>query len=220
MAIPLDILSDPICPWCYIGKARLERALAQRPNHPFEITWRPFQLNPEMPLEGMDRTAYLERKFGGPEGAKRVYTSIEDTAQADGLDVRFDLIQRTPNTLNAHRLIRWASPGEVQNAIVNNLFRAYFHNGIDISDPDALGDIAAKSGMERAVVVELLSGEADLEAVRREDQTAREAGVGGVPTFLVNGRHVVPGAQDTALWVRVIDELTSGLADAENSGVS
>lgn len=220
MAIPLDILSDPICPWCYIGKARLERALAQRPGHPFEITWRPFQLNPDMPPEGMDRVAYLERKFGGPEGAKRVYSSIEETAQAEGLEVRFDLIQRTPSTLNAHRLIRWARPGELQNAVVDSLFDAYFHRGVDISTPEALGDIADASGLERAVVLELLSGEADLEAVRHEDQTARAAGVGGVPTFLVNGRHVVPGAQDTALWLKVIDELVAGLDATENEVAS
>ena len=219
MNIRLDIISDPICPWCYIGKERLERALAERPNHPFAMMWRPFQLNPDMPREGMDRRDYLERKFGGPEGATRIYNSIEEAAKADGLPVRFDLMRRTPNTLDAHRLIRWAAPGAEQSAVVDALFDRYFVKGDDISDRDVLVDVAARAGLDGEVVSAALASEVDLDAVRQEDETARQAGVGGVPTFLLNGRHVITGAQEPELWIRVIDELLAGLAasDAERA---
>lgn len=212
MKISLDIISDPICPWCLIGKTRLEQAFAERPNHPFAVVWRPFQLNPEMPPGGMDRRAYLERKFGGPDGAGRVYGAIEETAKAEGLDVRFDLIARTPNTLDAHRLIRWAAPGPQQDAAVDALFDRYFFKGADIGAASVLAEIAGEIGLDAEAVAAALASDADREAVQHEDQTARRAGVGGAPTFLINGKHVVSGAQDAALWVRVIDELTQSLA--------
>ena len=211
-AIALDILSDPICPWCYIGKARLERAMTARPNHPFSIRWRPFQLNPDMAPEGMDRRAYLERKFGGPAGAARVYGAIEEAAASDGLPIDFAAIKRTPNTLDAHRLIGWAPAGPAQNAVVDALFERYFRPGEDIGDKAVLADVAEEAGLERQGIDVLLAGDADLDAVREEDAAARRAGISGVPTFLVNGRHVVPGAQAADLWVRIIDELLESLA--------
>lgn len=212
MKIRLDIISDPICPWCYIGKARLHKAFAERPHHPFWTSWRPFQLNPEMPRDGMDRRAYLEAKFGGPEGAKAVYSRIETTAEADGLPIRFDAIKRTPNTIDAHRVIRWAMPGDQQDAVVDGLFERYFLLGDDIGDRETLADVAATAGMERDAVLTALAGDVDRDAVRKENEAARSAGVSGVPTFIVNGKHVISGAQETALWVRVIDELAVGLA--------
>ncbi|MEM9096754.1 MAG: DsbA family oxidoreductase, partial [Pseudomonadota bacterium] len=209
MKIAIDILSDPICPWCYIGKTRLDQAMIERPDHPFEIRWRPFQLNPDMPAEGMDRRAYLERKFGGPEGAARVYGAIEQTAKDAGLQVRFDLIARTPNTIDAHRLIRWADSMDAQTPVVEDLFKRYFERGEDISDHGVLAEVAEIAGLDRAVIERLLATDTDSDAVREEDKTARGLGVSGVPTFIIDGRYVVPGAQDPELWVKTIDEITS-----------
>ncbi|MEL6279727.1 MAG: DsbA family oxidoreductase [Pseudomonadota bacterium] len=209
MKIAIDILSDPICPWCYIGKTRLDQAMIERPDHPFEIRWRPFQLNPDMPAEGMDRREYLERKFGGPEGAARVYGAIEQTAKDAGLQVRFDLIARTPNTIDAHRLIRWADSMDAQTPVVEELFKRYFERGEDISDHGVLAEVAEIAGLDRAVIERLLATDTDSDAVREEDKTARGLGVSGVPTFIIDGRYVVPGAQDPELWVKTIDEITS-----------
>ncbi|MEM9049314.1 MAG: DsbA family oxidoreductase [Pseudomonadota bacterium] len=205
--IPLDIISDPICPWCYIGKARFEAALQGRAG-PFDLRWRTFQLNPDMPAAGMDRTAYLDAKFGA-ENAKRFYARIADEAEAAGLDVRFDKIARTPNTLDAHRLIRWARSEGAQDAVVNALFRRYFREGEDISDPEVLLQTSAEAGMDPTLVKRLLEGEADRADVREEDRLAREMGVTGVPTFIIDGRYVLHGAQDTGTWHRVIEELST-----------
>ncbi|MEO1293562.1 MAG: DsbA family oxidoreductase, partial [Pseudomonadota bacterium] len=150
MSVTLDILSDPICPWCYIGKARLESALGKRAAAEapvaLDLQWRPFQLNPEMPADGMDRRAYLEAKFGGKEGAVRVYSAIQSAAEEDGLEIAFDKIERTPNTIDAHRLIRWARIDNAQNAVVDALFRRYFVEGDDISNPEVLTETAIAAG--------------------------------------------------------------------------
>ncbi len=212
--IKLDILSDPICPWCYIGKSYLDRALEAHPDHPFTIEWHPFQLNPDMPAEGMDRRAYLEAKFGGPEGAKQVYGRIEDTAKAAGLAIDFDAIQRTPNTLDAHRLIHWAGLEGRQTAVVTRLFKAYFEAGQDIGDTDVLVDIADGVGMDRNMTARLLAGDGDRDDIHARDAHARERGVTGVPTFVIANTHVVPGAQPPELWTQVLDEL--GQTDVEN----
>jgi predicted DsbA family dithiol-disulfide isomerase len=219
MMVPLDIFSDPICPWCFIGKSRLDRALAQKRDagvaSPFTITWRPFQLNPTMPREGMDRAAYLEAKFGGKEGARAVYSRIEATAREDGLDIAFDRIARTPNTIDAHRLLRWAALEGAQGPVVDALFDRYFQRGEDISDRALLVAIAREAGMDGDVTERLLAGEADLQEVRDEDAAAREAGLSGVPSFIINGRHLIPGAVDTEVWLKVIDELDDMLASAQ-----
>ncbi|MEM7718856.1 MAG: DsbA family oxidoreductase [Pseudomonadota bacterium] len=205
--VKLDIISDPICPWCYIGKTHLDRALEAHPDHPFTIEWHPFQLNPDMPAEGMDRTAYLEAKFGGPEGAKQVYGRIEATAKNAGLDVSFDKITRTPNTIDAHRLIHWAGLEGRQTATVTRLFKAYFEQGEDIGDHGVLLTIAEGVGMDRAMTERLLEGEADRADIQSRDAHARERGVTGVPTFVIANTHVVPGAQPPELWHKVLEEL-------------
>ena len=212
MAVKLDILSDPICPWCYIGKANLDRALAARPDHPLVIEWHPFQLNPEMPEGGMDRTEYLEHKFGGREGAVKAYAPIVEAAEAAGLDINFAAIQRTPNTINAHRLIHWAGIEGRQTAMVSSLFRAYFKEGRDIGDHDVLADIADGLEMDAAMVRRLLETQGDLAELRERDAHARERGISGVPTFIVAQKHAVPGAQPTHLWEQVIDEIMAGEA--------
>jgi predicted DsbA family dithiol-disulfide isomerase len=214
--VTLDIISDPICPWCYIGKARLDQAIAETGLDPFEVSWRIFQLNPAMPPEGMDRQAYLETKFGGPEGAERVYSNVRRTATETGLDLKFDAIKRTPNTFDAHRLIRWAKATGNQSAVVQQLFHRYFEQGEDISDHETLLDVAEAAGMERAVVAELLAGDADRETLSEEEQAARRMGVGGVPCFIIDGRYVLEGAQDVETWKKVIAELTE--AQAEPAG--
>ncbi|MEM7752343.1 MAG: DsbA family oxidoreductase [Pseudomonadota bacterium] len=211
--VKLDILSDPICPWCYIGKTHLDRALEQHPDHPFSIEWHPFQLNPDMPPEGMDRRAYLEAKFGGPDGAKQVYGRIEDTAKAAGLSVDFSKIERTPNTLDAHRLIHWSGLEGRQTATVTGLFKAYFENGQDIGDPGVLLDIAEGVGMDRAMTERLLAGDGDCDDIRARDAHARKRGVTGVPTFVIANTHVVAGAQPPELWANVLHELTQDASD-------
>jgi predicted DsbA family dithiol-disulfide isomerase len=210
--IKLDILSDPICPWCFIGKANLDRALEQRPNHPFVIEWHPFQLNPDMPAGGMDRRAYMEAKFGGRDGAVRAYTPVLQAAEKAGLTINFEGIARTPSTLDAHRLIHWAGLEGRQTAVVSALFRAYFVEGRDIGDAATLADIAGAIGLDRAMTERLLASEADAEDVRARDAHARDRGVTGVPTFVIANQHVVVGAQPTELWLQVIDELSAQIA--------
>ncbi|OUS08592.1 polyketide biosynthesis protein [Rhodobacterales bacterium 52_120_T64] len=203
----LDIISDPICPWCYIGKAKLDRALEAAPDHPFEIQWRPFQLNPDMPAEGMDRREYLEWKFGGREGAIRIYGEIAKKAEETGLDIAFEKIKRTPNTLNAHRLIRWAQIEEKQSQVVSQLFRRYFREGQDISDIDVLVDVATAVGMDGDLIRRLLEGDSDLAETIAEDKKAREMGVQGVPCFIIGASYAVQGAQNTDTWAGIIAEI-------------
>ncbi|MFV2035049.1 MAG: DsbA family oxidoreductase [Halocynthiibacter sp.] len=207
--VKLDILSDPICPWCYIGKAHLDRALDAHPEHPFEIEWHPYQLNPDMPAEGMDRRAYLEGKFGGQQGAVRAYAPVAERAEAAGLNIDFGAISRTPNTFDAHRLIHWAGLEGRQTAVVSALFRAYFNQGRDIGARDVLVAIAAECGLDREVITRLLATSADAEDIRARDASARERGVTGVPCFVIADQHVISGAQPPELWAQVIDELAT-----------
>ncbi|WP_372890853.1 DsbA family protein [Rhodosalinus sp.] len=205
--VKLDILSDPICPWCYIGKAQLDRALEAEPDHPFEVEWHPFQLNPDMPDGGMDRRSYLEAKFGGKEKAATVYAEIAEHAAAAGLEIDWSAIDRTPSTLDAHRLIHWAGIEGCQTAIVSALFRAYFQEGRDIGRHEVLADIADARGMDASVVLRLLATDEDREEIAGRDKAAREMGVTGVPTFIVARSHAVPGAQPPELWRKVIGEI-------------
>jgi len=213
--IKLDIISDPICPWCYIGWTNLTRAMEQRPDHPLIVEWHPFQLNPDMPPEGMDRRAYLEHKFGGKEGAVRAYAPVVEHGEAAGIEWNLDTIPRTPNTLNAHRLIHWAGIEGRQTPVVANLFKAYFVEGRDIGDAVVLADIAEKAEMDRAMIETLLASDADAEDIRARDAHARQRGVTGVPTFIVAQQHALSGAKPTELWLNVIDELAEKLAAAE-----
>ena len=207
--IKLDIMSDPICPWCYIGKAHLDKALADHPDHPFEIEWHPFQLNPDMPREGMDRRAYLEGKFGGKEGAVRAYAPVVAHAETAGLKIDFEGMQRTPNTLDAHRLIHWAGLEGRQTAAVAALFNAYFVEARDIGDAEVLADVADSIEMDAAVVTRLLQSDVDAQDIRDRDAHSRKMGVNSVPTFIVANQHAVPGAQSPDLWARVIAELAA-----------
>ena len=207
--VKLDIMSDPICPWCYIGKTHLDRALAAHPDHPFVIEWHPFQLNPDMPAHGMDRRAYLEGKFGGKEAAVRAYAPVAEHAEKAGLKIDFEGMTRTPNTLDAHRLIRWAGIEGKQTAAVSALFTSYFVDARDIGNPEVLADIADGIEMDASVVARLLGSEADRDDILARDTHSRKMGVASVPTFIVAGRHAVPGAQPPEMWARVIRELSA-----------
>ncbi|MEO0378804.1 MAG: DsbA family oxidoreductase [Pseudomonadota bacterium] len=211
-AIKLDIMSDPICPWCYIGKAHLDRALAAHPDHPFVIEWHPFQLNPDMPAEGMDRRAYLEGKFGGKAGAVRAYAPVVENAANAGLKIDFERMKRTPNTMDAHRLIHWAGIEGKQTAAVSALFTAYFVDARDIGEAEVLADIADSIEMDAAVVSRLLASDADRADIAARDAHSRQMGITSVPTFIVAGKHAVPGAQPPELWAQVIEELRDSAA--------
>ncbi|MBN9889017.1 DsbA family oxidoreductase [Salipiger abyssi] len=212
--VTLDIFSDPICPWCYIGKAYLDRALQDAPDHPFTLRWRTFMLNPQMPAEGMERRAYLEGKFGGKEGAVEAYMPVAEHAAQAGVEINLDAIERTPSTLDAQRLIHWAGIEGVQTPVVSALFRAYFVEGRDIGSREVLGDIADSCGLDASLILRLLASDADRKEVVEMDAAARGMGVTSVPTFVVAGQHAVPGAQPSDLWARVIAELKDGGAQA------
>ena len=215
--VTLDILSDPICPWCYIGKTHLDRALATVPTHPFVIQWHPFRLNPEMPAEGMSRQTYIETKFGGAEGAARANAPVIEHAQKAGLPINLDAITRSPSTLDAHRLIHWAGIERKQMPTVDALFQAYFVDGRDIGDHEVLADIADGVGLDASLVLRLLASDADRDDIIKRDTDSREMGVTSVPTFIVAGKHAVPGAQPPELWRQVIEDLNKQLAEPVGS---
>ncbi len=205
--VTLDILSDPVCPWCYIGKANLDRALERAGDHPFLVEWHPFQLNPDMPAEGADRRTYLETRLGGPARAAAAYAYVLDHAARAGLTLALDRISRVPNTLDAHRLIHWAGHEGVQTRVVSALFAAYWQDGRDIGDSEVLCDIADGAGLDAAMIARLLAGDADRADIMARDANARAQGVTGVPNFIVGRRHAVSGAQPPDLWDRVIAEI-------------
>ncbi len=213
--VKLDIISDPICPWCYIGKTNLDKALEQVPDHPFTIEWHPFQLNPDMPAGGMDRRAYLEGKFGGKEGAVKAYAPVVEHAERAGAHINFDAIKTTPNTIDAHRLIHWAGIEQRQSFVVDLLFKAYFVDGRDIGDHEVLADIADTAEMDAAMVTKLLASDADTADIRARDKHSREMGISSVPTFIVAQQHAVPGAQPPEMWAGVIKDIMDQIEASE-----
>ena len=211
--IRLDIFSDPVCPWCYIGKAYLDRALEAHADHPFAVAWHPFQLNPEMPAGGADRATYLEQKFGGRDKAVAIYARVEEAAQDAGVAIDFAAMKRMPNTLDAHRLIHWAGLEGRQTAMVSALFRAYWREGRDIGDVAVLATLAGEVGLDAAAIARLLATDADAGDLIARDQDARAKGVTAVPTFLIAQQFVLSGAQPPELWGQVIDELLEKMKD-------
>jgi len=205
--IHLDIFSDPVCPWCYIGKAHLDRALAQRPDHPFVIAWHPFQLNPDMPREGQDRAGYLEEKFGGRARAAAIYARVEQAAIEAGVEMDLAAMTWMPNTLDAHRLIHWAGLEGRQAAVKTALMRGFFRDGRNIGDPATLIEIAGACGLDERVIARLLASDADRDDIAARDMDARRKGVNAVPTFLIARQYVVQGAQPPEVWCQVIDDL-------------
>ncbi len=201
----LDIFSDPICPWCFIGKRRLERALAARPDLEIEVNWRAFQLNPEMPAEGMDRQLYLELKFGGPAAAQRIYDTIAEAGAAEKIAFDFNAIRRTPNTVNAHRLIRRAGLEGKQDSVVEALFRRYFLAGEDIGDTAILLKAAREAGLPSSDLEAFLAGAEEADVVRSEDALARRTGIQGVPTFIFANRFALSGAHEPEVLIQMFE---------------
>jgi predicted DsbA family dithiol-disulfide isomerase len=201
----IDIFSDVICPWCYVGKRRFERALALRPVAKLAVQWRAFQLNPEMPAEGMDRQAYLAAKFGDRRRAEDIYARVREAGEGEGIVFAFDKIVRTPNTVRAHRLIRYGGLQSLQNAVVDRLFAAYFEEGASIGDIDTLSALAAEIGMSAAEVRSFLDSDRGEREVEAELATAYRIGISGVPCFIVDGRYALPGAQEPEAFLPLFD---------------
>lgn len=196
--VTIDIVSDVMCPWCYIGKRRLDAALESLDGIETRVQWRPYQLDPTLPPEGRDRKTYLETKFGGPEKAAAIYARIEEAGRVENIAFNFEDIAISPNTLDAHRVIRWSiNEGEkVQDALVERLFELFFLEGANIGDHAVLVAAAEKAGMDGAIVRALLETEQDKNEVEIEIATAQQMGVTGVPCFIIDQRYAVMGAQE------------------------
>lgn len=205
-ALQIDVVSDVVCPWCYIGKRRLERALAQRPDLEIGVSWRPFQLDPTIPPEGVDRRFYMERKFGSPDRIAEIHSRLEAAGESEGIAFAFDRITRSPNTLDAHRLIRWAATAGLQHPIVERLFEIYFVEGGDIGDSERLSSAADEIGLDSDAVGDLLARGVDRERVEHEIALAHQSGINGVPCFIVDSRLMVMGAQHPDVIVSAIDQ--------------
>lgn len=213
----VDVFSDPVCPWCFIGKRRFDAAARERPALGLALHWRAFQLNPDMPAGGMDRAAYLQAKFGGATRAKEIYQRVNEAGQSVGIEFAFDNIRRTPSTVQAHRLIRLAQQPEIDrgDALTEALFGAYFLAGEDIGDRDTLVEVAARAGLDREETACYLDGDHDRDTVLAEDAQARRLGIQGVPCFIIDRRLAVSGAQEPAVLVRAFDEAAAAaLANA------
>ena len=209
--IQLDIYSDPICPWCYIGKIHLERALKTLNENPFHIKWHPFQLNPEMPKNGMGRKKYLEQKFGSISSFASAYRPVIEHTKNFNIDLKLDKIQTTPNTINAHRIINWAVLEDCQNKIVSELFKAYFVNGLDLGSNTILAKLASKYFMDEKSILRLLNSDNDISKIIDEDRTARRMGIKAVPMFIVADQYAVSGAQTADLWQTVVKDFQASV---------
>lgn len=206
--ITVDIVSDAVCPWCFIGKRRFEQALAQvSQDVEVLVAWRPYQLNPEMPPEGMDRKTYLSTKFGGDARADEIYQRVREAGQTVGIDFNFKGIPRTPNTIDAHRMIGVAGRAGRQDAVVEGLFRAYFLEGRDIGNRDVLAAVAAAGGLDEKTIRDYLAGRDDVDRVENEDAMARRMGIQGVPCFILNRKYAISGAQEPAVFLEAIEML-------------
>jgi predicted DsbA family dithiol-disulfide isomerase len=194
MSLSVQVISDVICPWCYIGKRRLEKAVAAH-GGPVRVRWLPFQLNPQMPQGGISRREYRTRKFGSWERSLQLDAQVAAAGAGEGIHFAFDRMERTPNTHDAHRLIWLADTGGVQDAVVEALFRAYFTEGRDISARQTLLDVVAEAGLDREKAEGVLTSGGGQEAIREAEELARRVRVAGVPFFVINGRVTLSGAQ-------------------------
>jgi predicted DsbA family dithiol-disulfide isomerase len=196
LPLPIDIVSDVVCPWCFIGKRRLEKALAMRPDIDAELRWRPYFLNPWIPRAGIDRATYLKTKFGSVEGYRAIAQRVMAAAAAEGLSYALDKIRRQPNTLDCHRLILWAGSTGAAGRMKQRLMDLYFSEGADLTDPAVLVAAAVDSGMDGQRVRESLATDADTERVETEANAAKDAGIDGVPYFVFGNVLAVAGAQE------------------------
>jgi predicted DsbA family dithiol-disulfide isomerase len=213
----IDIVSDTVCPWCFIGKRRLERALALRPDMEFDIRWRAYRLDPTIPPEGVDRKQYMQAKFGNNPNRQAMQDALKQAGDGEGIAFAFDKIARSPNTIDSHRLIRWAASAGVQNEVVERLFEAYFEEGRDIGNADVLVEIASDAGMDSATVADLLEQGADREIIENEDAMAHRLGITGVPTFIFQNKYLGSGAVDPEALLEIIDKVTALAAESGES---
>lgn len=193
--IQIDIISDVMCPWCYIGKKRLEKALASLDGIPVALRWLPYQLDATLPREGKDRQAYLDEKFGGPARAEAVYAPIRAAGLQEGIPFAFERIRKSPNTIDCHRLILWSRADGLQNEMAERLFQLYFLEGADLTDPQVLVGAAADVGMMADLVAELLPTDSDIAKITKDVERAHSIGVTGVPAFIIDERFIVMGAE-------------------------
>ncbi|MGD9914598.1 MAG: DsbA family oxidoreductase [Rhizobiaceae bacterium] len=215
--ISVDVVSDVVCPWCFIGMRRLEKAAAALPDLDIEVRWRPFQLDPTIPREGLDRREYMVGKFGSEERIRQMHANIMPLGEAEGIHFAFDAMEVAANTLDAHRLIRWAggAGADMQNRLVTRLFAMNFEEGRNIGDHAVLIEAAREAGMDVAVVESLLPTDADLTAVQEEIAVASRMGIRGVPCFLLEGKYAVMGAQDAATLTDALSQVAAAKASGE-----
>ena len=220
IGMQIDIISDTICPWCFIGKRRLEAALAQRPDLDPTIEWHPFQLNPNTPVEGLSREEYMRLKFGGKDYPKGFADPIRTAGESTGIDFGFERMARVPNTVRSHRLIYWANQEGKQDALVEILFRTYFLDARDIGDPEVLVEAAAEAGMDADTVRTKLDRGDDDAAVRSLDEHVRGLGITGVPTFIINHEYALQGAQEPSAFLQVLDKIAAETGSDAPAGES
>lgn len=201
----LDIIFDTVCPWCFIGKQRFRRAVALRPGLGFDIRWRPFLLNPEIPPEGVDRSLYLERKFGSVYRIQRIYAATRAAGREEGIAFNFEAITRTPSSVNSHRLIQWAAGTDCQEALVERIFRAYFQEGADIGTIEVLARLAGEVGLPSAQAGDYLKGDRGMSEVEADNLRVRRLGVSGVPCFVFDDCYALSGAQEADMLARLMD---------------
>lgn len=216
-SLTVDIVSDVVCPWCFIGQKRLRRAIEMVPDVAIHIRWRPFQLDATIPAGGMDRKQYMLSKFGSEERLREIHARIEPLGEAEGIKFDFGAIKVSPNTLDAHRIIRWAaSAGDgVQDRLARRLFELYFEEGRNVGDHAVLVEAAREAGMDAALVESLLPTDADRDAVAAEAATASRMGITGVPCFLFENKYAVMGAQDAETLASAIRQLADAKARGE-----
>lgn len=203
--LSIEIVLDLICPWCYLGVRRLMRTLRRRPDLTFDLAWRPFLLNPDMPRFGMARPDYVIRKFGGEDRARRLYASIAEIGRAEGLLFRFDRIRRTPSSIDAHRLVTFAAGFGRDTALVEALFSAHFTEGDDIGDHAVLVAVAASCGLDPLAARRFLASDEAANTVHTDNLRAHRLGINGVPCFVIDGRHAIAGAQEPEVIERLLD---------------
>ena len=211
-AITIDVVSDVVCPWCYLGKKRLDKAIESvKDELAVAVTFRPYQLNPDMPPEGVDNKKHLAEKLGGADAVERAHDMLAGLGHEAGIDFDFPAVKISPNTLDAHRLLRWAmiEGSEVQGRVALALFKAYFEEGRNVGDRAVLLDVAEAAGMDRAVVTALFSAGADVDSVKEEIDMARDMGVTGVPCFIIDNKYAVMGAQSVDVLTDAFREIAA-----------
>ena len=211
----IDIYSDTVCPWCYLGKRRFELAAAARPQYEPRVTWRPFELNPDMPAEGADRAAYLAARVGTPERVAEAQAELERQGEASGIEFRFDLIQRVPNTRRSHLLMAHAARSGRQTVVMHRVMRAYFEEGCDIGDIEVLVRLGVEAGLTEHESRAALILRAGQDGVIAAERHAAVLGITGIPTFIFDGQYTISGAQDVGTLARVLDQVAEFAAARE-----